>query len=88
MTAVRLLLGTLGSVCARTGFTWAPASSPAARDAGPISSTPAINDPATANFSLPNLIDEMVIVSASTTPAGSMVSITPLLRSAANDSLA
>ena len=31
MTAVRLLPGTLGSVCARTGFTWAPESSPAAR---------------------------------------------------------
>ena len=46
----------------------APASSPAARDAGPISSAPAINDAATANFSLPNLIDEMVIVSASTAP--------------------
>jgi hypothetical protein len=50
MTAVRLLPGTLGSVCARTGFTWAPASSPAARDAGPISSAPAINDAATAQF--------------------------------------
>jgi hypothetical protein len=49
---------------------------------------PAINGAATANFTLPNLIDEMVIVSASTAPVGSMVSITPLLRSAANDSLA